>query len=357
LGIALGVTFGVCFVTGLLSHFIQQPPAWFTWPARPAGLYRLTQGTHVVTGLASIPLLLVKLWVVYPHFWAWPPFRSIATVVERASLVVLVGGSLFLLLSGLQNIAGWYPWGFFFPPAHYWAAWATIGGLVAHIGAKAHLVSHAIRNREPSQDPADEGRGGLSRRALLGLAGSATGLIVATTVGQTLAPLRRIALLAPRSPAVGPAGFPVNRTAAQARVIETAQDPSWMLAVEGKVARPLKLTLADLRSMTQEQRALPIACVEGWSATVNWGGIALRSLLDAAGASPEAEVRVKSLEQGGLYRSALLDPGHARDPATLLALDAEGAPLTIDHGYPLRLIAPSNPGVMQTKWVARVVVL
>jgi len=31
----------VCFVTGLLSHLIQQPPGWFSWPARPAGLYRL----------------------------------------------------------------------------------------------------------------------------------------------------------------------------------------------------------------------------------------------------------------------------------------------------------------------------
>ena len=78
LGVALGVTFGVCFVTGVLSHLIQDPPSWFQWPSRPAGLYRVTQGVHVATGLASIPLLLAKLWVVYPKLFTWPPFRSVA---------------------------------------------------------------------------------------------------------------------------------------------------------------------------------------------------------------------------------------------------------------------------------------
>ena len=52
LGTALGVTFGICFVTGLISHVIQHPVGWFTWPARPAGLYRiLAEGIdiHIVS--------------------------------------------------------------------------------------------------------------------------------------------------------------------------------------------------------------------------------------------------------------------------------------------------------------------
>ncbi|MBX6752313.1 MAG: hypothetical protein IRY85_22070 [Micromonosporaceae bacterium] len=55
LGLALGLCFGVCLLTGLLSHAIQHPPGWFTWPARPVGLYRVTQGVHVAAGLAAIP--------------------------------------------------------------------------------------------------------------------------------------------------------------------------------------------------------------------------------------------------------------------------------------------------------------
>src|SRR5262245_2472864 len=50
LGIALGVTFAICFATGLWSHLQQNPPAWFDPIARPAGLYRATQGLHVATG-------------------------------------------------------------------------------------------------------------------------------------------------------------------------------------------------------------------------------------------------------------------------------------------------------------------
>ena len=75
LGIALGVTFSVCFLTGLWSHLVQHPPEWFSRPPRPAGLYRVSQGVHVATGLASIPLLFAKLWTVYPKLFTWPPFR------------------------------------------------------------------------------------------------------------------------------------------------------------------------------------------------------------------------------------------------------------------------------------------
>ena len=39
------------------------------------------------------------------------------------------------------------------------------------------------------------------------------------------------------------------------------------------------------------------------------------------------------------------------DHRTLLALDLEGEPLALDHGYPCRVIAPNRPGVLQTKWV------
>ena len=71
-GLALAAAFTVCLLTGVLSHLIQHPPGWFWWPSRPVGLYRVTQGLHVATGLASVPLLGVKLWSVYPRLFAWP---------------------------------------------------------------------------------------------------------------------------------------------------------------------------------------------------------------------------------------------------------------------------------------------
>ena len=53
----------------------------------------------------------------------------------------------------------------------------------------------------------------------------------------------------------------------------------------------------------------------------------------------------------GSYASSVLDTDHAHDRDTLLALEVRGERLDLDHGYPLRLIAPNRPGVMQTKWV------
>jgi Methyltransferase domain len=93
-GIALAVAFTICFVTGLFSHFMQHPPGWMGWPSRPVGLYRFTQGLHVATGLACIPLLGVKLWSVYPRLFAWPPARDVVHAIERAAVAVLVAAAL-----------------------------------------------------------------------------------------------------------------------------------------------------------------------------------------------------------------------------------------------------------------------
>jgi DMSO/TMAO reductase YedYZ molybdopterin-dependent catalytic subunit len=56
----------------------------------------------------------------------------------------------------------------------------------------------------------------------------------------------------------------------------------------------------------------------------------------------------------GLYRVSTVAPPHARSPRTLLATGLNGSPLDPDHGYPVRLIAPNRPGVLQTKWVTKV---
>ena len=77
----------------------------------------------------------------------------------------------------------------------------------------------------------------------------------------------------------------------------------------------------------------------------------MRDLLGAAGAG--GDVEVTSLQQAGAFRRTLLPRNFADDERTLLALDLAGEPLSLDHGYPCRLIAPNRPGVLQTKWVSR----
>jgi DMSO/TMAO reductase YedYZ molybdopterin-dependent catalytic subunit len=362
LGIALGVAFTVCFLTGFLSHVIQYPPSFFEWPARPAWLYRVTQGIHVATGIASIPLLLAKLWTVYPRLWTWPPLRSVAHAVERVALLPLVGGSLFLLFTGVASIARWFPWSFSFPPAHYAAAWITIGALVVHVGAKATATRLALSSRSPELDTgavaAERGWGGLSRRGFLGAALGGAAALWFATVGQTVRPLASISVLAPRDPRVGPQGLPVNKTASSAGVVDAATSDAWRLTVEGSVATPLTLSLGDLRSMPYREADLVIACVDGWSAAGRWRGVPIRDLLLLAGASPSSAVRIDSLQRrGAAYAASEIDLDQLADPDTMLAVELNGSPLHIDHGFPVRLIGPNRPGVQQTKWVAGVVVL
>ncbi len=350
LGIALAVTFTTCFLTGLSSHLAQDPPSWLSWPTRPAGLYRVTQGVHVATGLASIPLLLAKLWTVFPKLFVWPPFRTSAEAIERLMILPLVGGAVFMLFTGLANINLWYPWPFNFRRAHYWVAWITIGALVVHIGAKWRTTRRALHRRGPDAEPRADALD--RRRFLVGVFGAGAAVTL-FTVGQTVSPLRKLALLAPRRPDVGPQGFPVNRTAVDAGVVASAQADDFELVVDGKVARPLALSLAEVAALPQHEATLPIACVEGWSASRRWRGVRVADLLERAGAPSDAEVRVHSLQQRRSYRTSELDAGQARDRDTLLALEVEGEPLHLDHGYPLRLIGPNRPGVLQTKWVTR----
>jgi DMSO/TMAO reductase YedYZ molybdopterin-dependent catalytic subunit len=364
LGIALGISFTLCFATGLISHSLQHPPSWFDWGTRPAGLYRVTQGIHIISGIASIPLLLAKLWSVFPRLFLPLP-RHIAATVERASLLPLVGGSLFMLFTGTANIARWYPWPFFFPRGHYWGAWITIGALVMHIGARASSARAALRSApDATLDglplvgapavAADRPR--IGRRTLLAWAGGASLALTAVTAGQTVPFLRRLVLFAPRRPDIGSQGLPINRTASEAGVDQVAADPQWRLVVEIDGHDAVSLDMAALAALPQRSATLPIACVEGWSASAHWQGVSVRDVLAHANATTFDSVDVVSLEQGGLYSRSTLNATQARDRDTILATALNGELLNLDHGFPLRLIGPNRPGVMQTKWVSRLVV-
>jgi DMSO/TMAO reductase YedYZ molybdopterin-dependent catalytic subunit len=347
-GSLVGVCFGVCFLTGLLSHFVQHPGGWFLWPAHPVWLYRVTQGVHVGTGLATIPLLLVKLWTVYPALFTAPPVRSALHGLERASVGVLVSSALFELVTGLQNIVHWYPWGFSFPPAHYAVAWVATGSILLHVAVKLPAVKEGWAGRL-------ETSGGPSRRWLLAAALGGSAAVVLATAGQAVPGLRRVSVLAPRS-GTGPQGLPVNKTATAAGVTHAATDPGWRLRISGP-AGSHALSMNDLMAMPQHEVRLPIACVEGWSASALWRGVRVRDLAEAVGARPDAELRFTSLQAGGGYRVSELPARHVRSDESLVALHLNGETLDLDHGFPCRLIAPSRPGVLQTKWLASIEVL
>ncbi len=84
--------------------------------------------------------------------------RSLAHGLERVGLALLVGGSLFVFATGVLNIQLWYPFGFPFVPAHYYAAFIFLGALAFHIGTKVTVARRAFREQgvvRPLRDDLD----------------------------------------------------------------------------------------------------------------------------------------------------------------------------------------------------------
>lgn len=351
IGRLLGISFGLCFVTGLLSHYQYHPWSWLPVPASPAWGYRLTQGLHVITGIASIPLLLAKLWSVFPQLFQWPPVRSVLHALERLSVAVLVGSALVEVTTGLLNVLQWYPWAFSFIDVHHWLAWVVAGSLLLHLAVRLPVVRRGLaepvwrgaRSRDAEPEP------GITRRGLLIATGAGVGAVALTTLGQVVSPLEPVALLAPRRPSSGPQRVPINRTALAAGVSDAARTGSYRLAVLGPA--PFDLDLAQLEALATVERLIPLACVEGWSVSARWGGVPLLDVVHRAGGDAGSTVRVVSLEAGGYGSSTVTGP-QLRE--ALLATHLNGVRLTLDHGYPLRLIAPNRAGVLNTKWITRV---
>jgi DMSO/TMAO reductase YedYZ molybdopterin-dependent catalytic subunit len=389
LGAVLLVSLPVVIVTGLLSYIAYGPQfgqaipgdvGWlklptFDWPTDPSWLYRLNQGLHVGLGLVLIPVVLAKLWSVIPRLFVWPPARSIAQLLERVSLLMLVGGILFEIVTGVLNIQYDYIFGFSFYTAHYFGAWVFIAGFLMHIAIKIPRMRAALRSRpmrevlhtrredtvaEPYEadglvaaepDPAT-----LSRRGALALVGGGAVLMAVLTAGQSLGGwTRHAALLLPRGQTRGdgPNDFQVNRTAAAARITPDLTGDRWRLTLTGG-PRPVVVDRAALTAMTQHTAQLPIACVEGWSTTETWTGVPLRDLARLAGVPEPVSAFVRSVERRGAFNRATLQGNQVRHPDALLALRVNGADLSADHGFPARIIVPALPGVHNTKWVSAI---
>jgi hypothetical protein len=410
LGRLLGIAFLVCFGTGLYSHFLQEPLPWMVFPTRPQTLYQLSQGIHITAGIACFPLILAKLYVVFPELFQTPPIKSFVGFLERASIAIFVASSLVQIVTGLLNTYQWYPFPFPFKQTHFALSFVIIGSLAIHIAVKLPVISRywtrsrsfdaagnlllddedlplttagvAAELAETTAEPVGpisrrvDGLTGrlfdwidsapprietpkqahVSRRGFVATVGVATAAVVALTAGQSFRVLDAINVFGPRKNFVGPNDLPINRTAAAARVTDADTGADWALSVSrGSVVKTY--TRADLESMTLHSVDLPIACVEGWSQMASWRGVRLRDLLDAVGAHPDEDLRLTSLEKSGGYRVTEMGHEFAQDELTLVALELNGDPLDMDHGFPARMIAPGRPGVLQTKWLSKLEVI
>ena len=136
----------------------------------------------------------------------------------------------------------------------------------------------------------------------------------------------------------------------------------WTLTVDGLASgRTETLRIGDLTSrFRRHDQITRLCCVEGWSAIAWWGGLRFAEFLDAY--PPASGARWAKLESSvNLDGDGNPDPYFvsidlptARHPQTLLATHQDGAPLTVEHGAPLRLLAPMKLGLKNIKAVTRI---
>ena len=340
-GLWLGICFGICFLTGLVSHYAQHAVPADPVPDQPRSWgYRLTQGLHVITGTAAIPLLLVKLWSVFPQLFQrarhWPSVgdRSSVTLLERGSIARRSSPpAIFQLATGLANAAQWYPWSVLLPhrPTTPWPG-SRSARCVVHIAVKLPVIRDVAgarhRRHHATTGPRPPSAGALSRRALLRTTWAAAGVAVLATAGSTV-PAAAQGLGASRSAparAPGRADQQVGRgrrgsTESARRRLDASRSSS-----AAHVDRSLSATTCA--RCPQHTVDLPIACVEGWSAQGTWSGVRLRDLLDARRRAARHDVRVVSLQPSRrLTASPCCQGNFADDDRTLLALDLSGEPL------------------------------
>jgi DMSO/TMAO reductase YedYZ molybdopterin-dependent catalytic subunit len=252
-----------------------------------------------------------------------------------------------------------------------------MAAFVVHVGMKFPKMVHALRSRrmrdvlrtdvahtEPEPPDPDHlvspspARPTMSRRGAIGLVGASSLTVFVVTAGQSIGGwTRHLALLAPRDADIssGPNGFQINKRAAQVGIKPEETGASWRLTLHGQPgSAPIVVSRAQLLAMPQHTAHLPIACVEGWSSgNQKWTGIPLRDLAAMAGVSTPSSLYVQSLQKGGEFSRVTLRGNQVMNLDSLLALTVNDVDLSMDHGFPARIIIPANPGVHNTKWVSQ----
>src|SRR4051794_30212989 len=160
-----------------------------------------------------------------------------------------------------------------------------------------------------------------------------------------------------------------------------AIDPNlWRLEVGGLVQRPLSFRLADLERFPRQEVTATLVCAGlrrdefgplpgelPWgpepAGTGRWSGVALRDILEAAGvAESAAYVELVGLDRVDRHGQRFgfggsVDLAKATSPEVLLATDLNDAPLSPEHGFPLRAVVPGWIGARSVKWLGRITLL
>ena len=124
---------------------------------------------------------------------------------------------------------------------------------------------------------------------------------------------------------------------------------TWDFRVFGLVRNPIRVSFDELLALGTQEQSSDIHCVTRWTKLdMPWKGVPMRAVLDLVQPLDRARFVIAHAEQG-FSANLPLEAVDADD--AMLAYEAEGAPLTPEHGFPLRLLAPSRYFWKSAKWL------
>jgi DMSO/TMAO reductase YedYZ molybdopterin-dependent catalytic subunit len=306
-------------VTGALTLFAGSPEAaWIV-------------AVHDACGIAIGFLVIVKLRRVWP--WLLRGARRAHAAGIGATLAVIACLTTGFLWSEGVAVA---------PAGYSLLSWHDGLGAILAIGVAIHMVVGARRLRR---------RDLAGRRQFLTATGLAACAVLAWRVQRPVEAL--LALKGGRRRFTGSyeaGSFAGNAFPSTSWVADNPAvvDPaSYRLRVGGLVAHPLAMSLGELDAA--DELVATLDCTGGFYSTQRWRGVRLSALLDLADADPGARHVTVGSVTGYRWSFAIED---ARE--LLLATHVGDAPLSHDHGAPVRLVAPGARGFQWVKWVTRI---
>jgi DMSO/TMAO reductase YedYZ molybdopterin-dependent catalytic subunit len=141
-----------------------------------------------------------------------------------------------------------------------------------------------------------------------------------------------------------------------ALIVPAVRAEDWTLRVHGMVDREITLDFGQLIARDLIERDITLTCVSnevggGYVGNARWVGAPLAALLEEAGIDPTADQLVSRSVDGftvGTPTAAVTD---GRD--AMLAVQMNGEPLPLEHGFPVRMLVPGLYGyVSATKWIS-----
>ena len=124
---------------------------------------------------------------------------------------------------------------------------------------------------------------------------------------------------------------------------------TWTLEITGEVENPVTLTYAELTALPATDVTTDIHCVTRWSRfDAQFKGVHWSELAKLCTPKPSARFAIAHAEQGFTANVPL---AAIEDEKALVVYEADGAPLTPDHGWPVRLFVPSKYFWKSAKWL------